>query len=379
MKQIRWILLCLFAAALLLCLAGCGGDQTLEERGYTVTVSYDYNGGTSDNLPGIKMLYRQDQPLLAPGSSAEFKEPTLDRYHTLAGWYRALTDAEGNIEKDENGQPRTEDAPFAFAGARASENLTLVAKWKTKPTVEIHVDGFETVSEPFNVGASVTETMLAGLLPDVRGKTFYGYYADEACTQPVTLPLSMQDGEIRTLYTRYLDGDVLIVRTKSDLTKLSQYAYRTVWLDADIDMTGARFPSLTAFGGQLIGNGHTIRNLTVSTTLTGRTTGYGLFGQLRDGARISDLTFENVQVTVDASYSGQTLFKAAFLASTASGEVTLDNVTFADCTLTVKLPENAMNDLTTGETWSVIIGSADADASVTGEIHGAVSQNNGTI
>ena len=107
MKRMLRALLCLAAALLLLCLAGCGKDKTLEERGYTISVVYDYNGGTADGLPQLKMYYKPDQPLLAPGDTAEFKEPTLDRYHSLLGWYLARTDEEGNVIKDENGQPQT--------------------------------------------------------------------------------------------------------------------------------------------------------------------------------------------------------------------------------------------------------------------------------
>ena len=54
MKRMLRALLCLAAALLLLCLAGCGKDKTLEERGYTISVVYDYNGGTADGLPQLK-------------------------------------------------------------------------------------------------------------------------------------------------------------------------------------------------------------------------------------------------------------------------------------------------------------------------------------
>jgi len=373
MKKIYGAFLCLAAAVLLLCLAGCGGDETLEQRGYTVSVIYDYNGGTADGLPQLKMLYKPDQPLLAPGSTAEFKEPTLDRYHSLDGWYLARTDGEGNVIRDENGQPLTEVAPFVFAGARANTNITLVAKWKDKPTVELHVPGHETITEPFSVGASVTENLLTGLLPDVQDKTLLGYYADEACTERITLPLTISEGENRKIYTRWLDGDVLIVRTKSDLSKLRLYAGKTVWFDADIDMTGARLPTLDTFSGKIIGNGHTIRNLTLTVSLTGRTTDWGLFGKLTDGAEIRDLSFENVSVTVNASYSSQSLFHIAFLASSAAGNVTVEGVKFTDCSLVLRLPTaDAVNDIATGTPGAGIIGTvaegADLSYSGTGTV-----------
>ncbi len=374
MKRMLRALLCLAAALLLLCLAGCGEDKTLEERGYTISVVYDYNGGTADGLPQLKMYYKPDQPLLAPGDTAEFKEPTLDRYHSLLGWYLARTDGEGNVIKDENGQPQTEVAPFVFAGARANNNITLVAKWKEKPTLEIHIPGSDTVSEPFEAGTTVENTLLSRLLPTLSDKTFYGFFADEACTERLTLPLTVGDGEHKNIYTRWLDGDVLIVRTASDLTKLRLYAAKTVWFDADIDMTGATFPSLSAFGGKIIGNGHTLRNLTVTASLTGRNTDWGLFGKLTDGAGIRDLNFENVSVTVDASYSFMNTFRVAFLASSATGKVTVENINFTGCSLTLHLPENegTINDIASDKNYTGIIGTITEGTDLTYSASGTV-------
>ena len=63
MKRIEKLLFFVAIAVLLLCLGGCGDEKTLEERGYTVTVLYDYNGGTADGLPQLKMLFTASSPL----------------------------------------------------------------------------------------------------------------------------------------------------------------------------------------------------------------------------------------------------------------------------------------------------------------------------
>ena len=48
MKAKHWLYL--FSLVLLLAaLAGCQTDPTLEERGYTIAVTYDYNGGIADS------------------------------------------------------------------------------------------------------------------------------------------------------------------------------------------------------------------------------------------------------------------------------------------------------------------------------------------
>lgn len=135
-----WLLPCLVLIPLLL-LASCSQSPTLEERGYTVAVTYDFNGGISDETERRVLYYKANQPLLRPGDSNEFKAPVLDAAHTLKGWYRALTDENGEVRLGSDGKPLTEDQPFEFDGAFAVENMTLVARWGEAPTVTIMVEG----------------------------------------------------------------------------------------------------------------------------------------------------------------------------------------------------------------------------------------------
>ena len=210
MKAKHWLYL-FPMLLLLLALAGCQSEPTLEERGYTVKVTYDYNGGTADSESRRVLYYKPGQPLLAPGDSVEFKEPTLDRFHSLDGWYLALTDAEGELLRGEDGSILTADTPFVWEDALATQSCTLVARWREKPAVELVVPGQQNILYPVDEGTRVTENMLGAALPDLPDQTFFDYFTDPECTQRAEFPLQMQQGQRVTLYTRWLEGDVLVV------------------------------------------------------------------------------------------------------------------------------------------------------------------------
>ena len=371
MKAKHWLYL-FPMLLLLLALAGCQSEPTLEERGYTVKVTYDYNGGTADSESRRVLYYKPGQPLLAPGDSVEFKEPTLDRFHSLDGWYLALTDAEGELLRGEDGSILTADTPFVWEDALATQSCTLVARWREKPAVELVVPGQQNILYPVDEGTRVTENMLGAALPDLPDQTFFDYFTDPECTQRAEFPLQMQQGQRVTLYTRWLEGDVLVVREPSDLNSIVLYTGKTVYLDADLDFGGAALPRIQSFGGQFLGNGHTLRNFSQTVSLTGRNASYGLFGELTDGAVIRDVTFEDGQIAVEASYSTQSLFHIGFLAGSVRGSVTLEGVAFDGCTLSLSLPTGAVNAGATGQPYEGILAGVAPDATVTYRGEGSV-------
>lgn len=369
MKIKKFLFLGLFLL-LLLPFASCAEKDSLEDRGYTVAITYDFNGGIVDETAKRVLYYKPNQPLLQPGASNELKAPVLDSRHTVEGWYRALTDENGQIQKDENGQILTEDTPFNFENARATESMTLVVRWKDNPTVTIMVDGRDPDERTFAAGDTVERFTY---MQDREGYTFYDYYKDEACTEKVDWPLLLQDGEHITVYTKWLEGDVLIVRSRSDLSKLPQYRTRTVFFDADIDYAGSRtsFPTMTDFSGQIIGNGHVIRNVTKDVTLGKSSNGFGLFGELKNGAEIRDLNFENVTINIKIAWNAA--FPIGLLGSTATADTVIDNCTLTDCNvLYTKLASAAEATILSGagEPYEAVIGKADASLSyhVTGSV-----------
>ena len=371
MKAKHWLYV-ISLVLLLAALYGCREEVTLEEQGYTVVVTYDYNGGIADSEGKRVLYYKPDQPLLAPGDSVEFKEPTLDRFHSLQGWYLALTDAEGNPLRDAQGNLLTEDTPFEWDGARATESCTLVARWEEKPTVELVIPGQQSVLYPTNAGSNVTENMLRTVLPTLENQTFFDYFTDPECTVRAEFPMQMQQGQRVTLYTKWLEGDVLVVRDRGDLNSIVLYTGRTVYLDADIDFGGNALPQISSFGGKFLGNGHTLSNFSQTVSLTGRNASYGLFGTLTDGAEIRDVNFADCTVTVQAPYSTQSLFHIGFLAGGVRGNVTLSGVNFENCTLSLALPEGAINAGAEDPAYQGILAGVSGDATVVYEGEGTV-------
>ena len=91
------------------------------------------------------------------------------------------------------------------------------------------------------------------------------------------------------------EGDTVHLRTAQDLVTLSQNCSldswsvgKTVYLDADIDLTGSDFQPIPIFCGTFDGQGHTISGF----SLTGSGSQRGFFRYVQTGATIQDLTVQ---------------------------------------------------------------------------------------
>ena len=90
-------------------------------------------------------------------------------------------------------------------------------------------------------------------------------------------------------------ADVVYLRTAEDLAELSKNCTldswsqgKTVYLEADIDLTGTDFAPIPTFGGTLEGQGHTISGL----SLTGSGNVRGLFRYIQPSGAVRDLSVE---------------------------------------------------------------------------------------
>ena len=95
-------------------------------------------------------------------------------------------------------------------------------------------------------------------------------------------PVSLAAGNANTIY----------LRTAADLVELSRNCTldswsqgKTVYLEADIDLTGVDFAPIPTFGGTFEGQGHTISGL----SLTGSGNVRGLFRYIQPGGAVRDL------------------------------------------------------------------------------------------
>lgn len=106
-------------------------------------------------------------------------------------------------------------------------------------------------------------------------------YADLRCT---TYSMNLTAGE----------NDTYDIKTVNDLNKLSNSDGLYI-LKNDIDLSGAKWTPIEGFCGTLIGNGYSIKNLTIESS----SSNVGFFSTL-NGA-VTNLFFENASVTVSGS------------------------------------------------------------------------------
>ncbi|MGN0975102.1 MAG: hypothetical protein ACI4OL_03810 [Gemmiger sp.] len=88
-------------------------------------------------------------------------------------------------------------------------------------------------------------------------------------------------------------ANIVSIRTVDDLLELAQNCRldswsrnRTVLLEADLDLSGTDFTGIATFGGEFLGQGHTISGLVLQPEGSNQ----GLFRYVQEDARICDLT-----------------------------------------------------------------------------------------
>ncbi len=326
-----------------------GGNNpydTNDREQYTVSVRYDANGGTFttntavivDSFNIAEMQTGTDGKvsiaLLAPDASARGNDAfTATRTDSvLVGWYAQRTengkDAEGNpvytyaqpwdFDKDQL-------AVAADGTYSASEPvLTLYAAWaprfevqfydRANPDTLIGTYVCKDAGGAMNVPAwdETTGAMEMYDFPVRKGYTFDKAYLDAAGTQPVTDKTLAHtgsvnrengtvEGAIMKVYTDWIEGEWYHIYTAEQFADNASVSGSYV-LHADLDFSEENWPTALMygqFGGTIVGNGHTIRNVTLTQTNNSKANA-GLFGALTDTAKIQDLTFENVIFTIKA-------------------------------------------------------------------------------
>lgn len=127
------------------------------------------------------------------------------------------------------------------------------------------------------------------------------------------------DGKNILLYHKLTVISSTSITSIDTLKSIANDPKGTYLLDADIDLSGAEWTPISSFEGKLIGNGHTIKNLTVTSFTTKNV---GLFDTVKENAEISDLTLENVSII-----SASTAESIGALAGLLNGKVTNVSVT----------------------------------------------------
>ena len=367
------VLLYLLFAVILLVTAGCAAEETPYEindsQQYTVSVKFDANGGTfTVNAPVIVDSFNVSQmpvdgegmaqiPLLAPDDALRGKDAfkPVNSGHFLVGWY-----AECTKTTDENGnEVCTYGKPWDFetdrlpvdpneAHTSAEPILTLYAAWAPLYELEVYDrdSGEKCGSYTFDPTESIELKLPAWdpesgsvdmyKFPEKKGYTFIKAYLDAEGTQAleaetVTHPGTVNrenatvENRVFKVYTDWKEGTWYRISTAEQFadnySPMGNYE-----LMADLDFTDEIWPTAMMYGefsGTILGNGHTISNVSITQTDNAKQNA-GLFGQLA-GATLQDVSFDNITFTLKkgARMAGTSY---GLLTGTVKGEAQLENV-----------------------------------------------------
>lgn len=186
MKKIKFLAL-LILSVLLFALCGCGGSGGVPS-GYDITVTYYFNGGTMrlyTDLTELTLRYRPGSLVAEPGVSTNQLPEVRRSGYSVGGWYYAETDENGNLVKDENGNPVPSDRKVDFSKDRVEEDITLVIVWAGKIKVffenvyimenMLYYYDYET-GDPFNNPGIETSVIGTDTEGKAIRKTIEGYY-----------------------------------------------------------------------------------------------------------------------------------------------------------------------------------------------------------
>ena len=360
--------------------------KQFDKDGYSVSVRFDAGDGRFANrdITVVDVFSLSDYEIGEDGKvhilllDPQDKQRGAQAYvvdkpgYTLAGWY---TDRQPRV--DENGQPLDEygeltsvsgrEQGWVYSGRWDFENgtvavdpstvdsgadavLTLYAAWV--PGVQFNLYNLNVTDAQGNptllqtyVGSKLSvptwsngAVALGGAFPKLDG-TPNAIYADAAQTQAITEPIKIdinyENGTINTpsydVYVDLWEGNWYKISSVKQFYKHAR-ADGNYIIEADLDFSvkGAIWPAnfykgQTQFTGTIIGNGHTLSNITVVQPANAQQG--GLFGYIGAGASITDLHFENVTYTaVGSRIQGSTF---GLFCGTLSDQATIENVTIS--------------------------------------------------
>ncbi len=391
MKPIK-IICKLLGLAVLLCTAalaaGCSQWDSpyldLDEKGYTVSVRFDSNGGELGNRAKVNIVdvFRLEDGEDDGNGNKQFRLLSTDdprrgelnvmppsrANYMFAGWYREripVLDADGN-HLDFEGNITTDEGTYAYtyrgrwnfdtdvvtvnpADVSTSEEnvLTLYAGWVHNYTYKFYMQDetgawveYKTVhqSSPLNIPEWVEGAMDMKNFPQRENMTIEGVFGDAEMTVPLTEPLvgaiDYETGTSLTplteVYTTWTEGTWFQIRTADDFIKYGRPGGSYLIYD-DLDFTGKNWSQALVknlYTGTIKsadGNTYAFKNITAKQT-DNKSLRNGIFGGLASGSKIENVVFENATFHI---VSGSTAKAAAYglLAGEIQEGATLSGVT----------------------------------------------------
>lgn len=381
--KIKAILIALLTLGTVCLLSGCAAETSPYEKNdsenYSVSVKYDANGGVfttntsvivdSFNISGMTANSQGNAEiaLISPDNSLRGNDAftAVRNGYFLAGWYSERTetlDENGNAvyvygnKWDFDKDILEVDASKTYSSAEPV--MTLYAAWVPMFKIEFYSlsDGellntyvFDpTLVDSIKVPAWDEKTGAIEMFefPVKSGYTFDGVYLDAEGKNPVTTETLAHSGSVdyangvaknptMKLYVDYIEGEWFHIYTAQQFIKnASVNGYYEI--HADLDFTDEVWPTSLMygnFGGKINGNGHSFKNITFRQTNNSKVNA-GLFGNLTEKANISDVTFENVNFTIQA---GTRVAGTSYglLAGTISDTAQISNIKILSSTLKI--------------------------------------------
>lgn len=374
-KRIKATLFALTTLAAITFVSGCSSEDTPYEinnkDNYTVSIKYDANGGSfttntsvivdSYNIADMKKngAGEAEIALIAPDNSSRGNDAftAIKNGYFLAGWYATRT--ENGV--DEAGNPVytyadrwdfSKDKLKVDSGKSYSADepvVTLYAAWVPMFEIQFYSldsgDYLDTITYDPTTDVQIkvpqwdekTGAIEMYNFPKKAGYTFDSVYYDangaDKLTSQTVERIGVLDYETGTaknnvmkLYVKWTEGEWYhIYNAKQFIDNASVNGCYEI--HADIDFAEVIWPSSLMYGnfnGTINGNGHVFKNITTIQTNNSKVN-VGLFGNLTDSSKLTNLTFENVSFTIKA---GTRMVGTNFglLAGTISNEAKLTDV-----------------------------------------------------
>ncbi len=338
--KILSLIMAVLTIAALTTLVSCKEETTFEKldaEGYTISVKFDANGGdikgSKSNI--LNTFNPKDFEVNAEGKiEIALMTPDDDRRgesgkltfskpgESFVGWYKERIPVNGVDGKD----GYTYSGLWNFETDRlvldpngdytsAECQLTLYAAWVPKYTFNVYtkdesgnpllletIESFELELPEWKENAPKIEMHDIG---DRKGYTFDKVYLDENYTtlfegESLTGERDTETGTLKNkvvnIYTTWLTGTHINIYSEKDMRLVTGDSVCHLMNDLDFANSTWTLNSLK-FGGIFYGNGHKISNVTLNTTFANASN--GLFADITADARFEDITFENIQHTVN--------------------------------------------------------------------------------
>lgn len=375
---------CLLLAAMFL-ISGCSGEKNPYEvndaENFNVSVKFDANGGlfttnTSVIVDSFDISKLQTNnagqveiALLSPDDQQRGKDgfTAYNNGYFLAGWYAeriSSTDEQGNtVYTYSNKWDFASDTVKVHASGTYNSSkpvMTLYAAWVPMFEIEFYDLDTGTYLDKMSFDPNTVDEITVPVwnedtgaidmfdFPEKDGYTFTGVYYDDQGTQAVDTATIAHSGSVNydngtvtngtmKLYVDWMEGKWFHIYTAEQFVdNIKMNLNGNFVIHADLDFSDEIWPTNLAdgsFGGTIQGNGYTFKNISLTQTNMSKTS-FGLFGQMKDTAKVTDLTFDNVTFTIEkgARVSGATF---GVLAGQVDSNATLNNLQILNSTLQI--------------------------------------------